>query len=213
MARDVMTIRLLLVDDHRLVRAGLRSLLDGADGIEVVGEAADGATAVRLVAEQAPDVVLMDLSMPGMDGIAATAAIRAAGGSSRVLVLTSFIEADKVQQAVAAGAIGYALKDSEPGQLITAIRAAAAGQTPLDPRIAAALLPGTGSERPPELSAREREVLLLASTGMPNKQIARSLGIAERTVKAHLGNVYRTIGVTDRTSAALWARDHLPESS
>ena len=206
-------IRVLLADDHRLVRAGLAGLLGTAADIEVVGEAADGQQAVRLSAETAPDVILMDLSMPVLDGIEATRLILDRSPEIRVIALTSFADHEKVGEMLASGAVGYLLKDSEPAELLAAVRSASAGGAPLDPRVAVALLPN----RQPlsvadQLSGREREVLVLASQGLANKQIGRTLGIAERTVKVHLGNVFRRIGVSDRTSAALWARDNLPEA-
>ena len=206
-------IRVLLADDHRLVRAGLAGLLATAADIEVVGEAADGEQAVELSAETAPDVILMDLSMPVLDGIEATRQILDRQPAIRVIALTSFAEKAKVGDMLASGAVGYLLKDSEPADLLAAVRSASAGGAPLDPRVAVTLLPGRQPTSVAEqLSSREREVLVLASQGLANKQIGRSLGIAERTVKVHLGNVFRTIGVSDRTSAALWARDHLPEA-
>jgi DNA-binding NarL/FixJ family response regulator len=201
------TVRVALVDDHKMVRVGLRSLLESSPGFSVVGEAGDGREAVDVVAEVMPDVVLMDLSMPDVDGVAATKAIAVAHPGVRVLVLTSFTDRAKVQEVLAAGAIGYVLKDCEPEELLSAIRAASRGHVPLDPRVAGALLPTPGSG--PGLSPREEEVLRLVAQGLANKQIARALGITERTVKAHLGRVFREIGVLDRTSAALWARDHL----
>jgi DNA-binding NarL/FixJ family response regulator len=199
----------VVVDDHRLVRAGLRTIIDASSDLRVVGEAGDGAEAVAVVGEVAPDVVLMDLSMPGVDGIQAIRRLRTAGATPPVVVLTSFAEADRVRDAVEAGAIGYLLKDSEPGDVLDAVRAAAAGHAPLDPRVARALLPSAVRRPPgPALSDREREVLAHVARGQANKQIARALGISERTVKVHLGNVFRQLGVGDRTSAALWARDH-----
>jgi DNA-binding NarL/FixJ family response regulator len=199
----------VVVDDHRLVRAGLRTIIDASPDLEVVGEAGDGAQAVTVVGETTPDVVLMDLSMPGVDGIEAIRRLRAAGRETPVVVLTSFAEADRVRSALEAGAVGYLLKDSEPRDVLEAVRAAAAGHAPLDPRVTRALLPaadrGTSDL---SLSGREREVLAHVAQGLANKQIARALGISERTVKVHLGNVFRRIGVSDRTSAALWARDH-----
>jgi DNA-binding NarL/FixJ family response regulator len=151
----------------------------------------------------------MDLSMPGVGGIEAIRRLRASGATTPVVVLTSFAEADRVRDAVEAGAIGYLLKDSEPGDVLDAVRAAAAGHAPLDPRVARALLPSADRSRlGPALSDREREVLAHVARGLANKQVARALGISERTVKVHLGNVFRQIGVGDRTSAALWARDH-----
>jgi DNA-binding NarL/FixJ family response regulator len=200
-------VRVALVDDHKMVRVGLRSLLESSPGFSVVGEAGDGREAVDLVDATSPDVVLMDLSMPDVDGIAATRAIAAAHPGARVLVLTSFTDRAKVQEVLAAGAIGYVLKDCDPEDLLAAVRAAARGHVPLDPRVAGALLPTPGDG--PTLSPREEEVLRLVAQGLANKQIGRALGITERTVKAHLGRVFREIGVLDRTSAALWARDHL----
>lgn len=204
-------IRLMLVDDHPLVRAGLSSMLGAATDITIVGEAADGAQAVKVAERFEPDVVLMDLSMPVMDGVAATRALLAHDPDVRIVVLSSFFDRARVRDAVAAGATGYVLKDSNPDEVLSAIRTAAAGHAPLDPRVATALLPSATPDPAAGLSERETEVLRLASTGMANKQIARSLGIAERTVKVHLGNVFRRIGVADRTSAALWARENLPD--
>ncbi|WP_328293915.1 response regulator transcription factor [Kineococcus sp. NBC_00420] len=208
-------IRVLVVDDHRLVRAGLAALLQAADDIDVVAEAADGAEAVRRASEAEPDVVLMDLSMPVMDGVAATTAVLAAVPTTAVVVLTSFIDQSQVQQALAAGAVGYLLKDSEPRDVLAGVRAAAAGHAPLDPRVARALLPGSAPARPAAaplgagLSERERDVLRLIAQGLANKQIARSLGISEHTVKVHVGRVLRELGVSGRTAAALWAQEHL----
>jgi len=201
----------LLVDDHAMVRSGLSALLAATADLTVVGQARDGAEAVELAARVRPDVVLMDLSMPVMDGIEATRRIVVADPEAKVVVLTSFSEADKVTGALAAGAIGYLLKDGEPDQLLAGLRAAAQGHAPLDPKVARVLLPAARPSRPEEaLSARELEVLRLVAKGLANKQIGRRLGITERTVKAHLGQVFRQLGVPDRTSAALWARDHLP---
>ncbi|HST47375.1 response regulator [Jatrophihabitans sp.] len=206
-------IRVLLADDHRLVRAGLAGLLGTAADIEVVGEAADGRQAVELSLATEPDVILMDLSMPVLDGIEATRLILDRAPATRVIALTSFAEQGKVSEMLASGAVGYLLKDSEPADLLAAVRSASAGGAPLDPRVAVALLPNRQpTSVADQLSSREREVLVLASQGLANKQIGRSLGIAERTVKVHLGNVFRRIGVSDRTSAALWARDNLPEA-
>ena len=205
-------IRVLLADDHRMVRAGLRALLANAADVGVVAEAADGAQAVQAVDDSAPDMVLMDLSMPVLDGIAATRAIRTRHPEVRVVVLSSFDDQDRVRQALQAGATGYVLKDCTPDELLAAIRSAAAGHAPLDPRVAGALLPDTGQPTVAEqLSQRELQVLRLASQGLANKQIGRTLGIAERTVKVHLGNIFRRIGVSDRTSAALWARENLTD--
>ena len=199
----------LLVDDHPFVRAGLRAILGATDDLRVVGEAADGDEAVREAQALRPDVVLMDLSMPRSDGVTATAALLAAVPGARVLVLTSFSDPRRVQQSLEAGAIGYLLKDSDPQDVLAAVRAAVAGHVPIDPRVARALLPGAPTR--PELSPREEQVLALIADGLANKQIAARLGIAERTVKVHVGNVFRRIGVADRTSAALWLRDHPAE--
>ncbi|MFG6445841.1 response regulator [Microbacterium sp. P06] len=201
-------IRVLVVDDHAMVREGLASVLTSERDIEVVATAANGADAVTAVGEHAIDVVVMDLSMPVMDGIAATRAVRAVTPGVRVLVLTSFSDRDRVRRAIEAGATGYQLKDAEPADLRAAVRSVAAGHAPLDPRVAGVLLAVTPANSS-GLSAREEEVLRLVAEGLANKQIAASLGISERTVKAHLGSVFREIGVVDRTSAALWARDNL----
>ena len=206
-------IRVLLVDDHQLVRAGVKTLLQSDPEITVVGEARNGREAVESVEGSAPDVVLMDLSMPEMDGVEATRGVLARRPDVKVLVLTSFSDRQRVKDVLAAGAIGYVLKDSEPADLLAAVHAAALGHVPIDPRVAAALLPstgGSGGSGADGLSPRETEVLRLVAQGLANKQIARALGITERTVKAHLGRVFREIGVLDRTSAALWARDNLP---
>ena len=202
-------IRVLLADDHAVVRAGLEELLRSTDGIEVVGAAADGDEAVRLALERTPDVVLMDLVMPAVDGIEATRRLVAAKCESAVVVLTSFSDRERILQALDAGAIGYVLKDAEPHELVAAIHAAARGESPLDPKAASAVL-GARRERAPadELTEREREVLALVGAGLQNKQIARELGISEKTVKAHLTSVFRQLGVFDRTQAALWAQRH-----
>lgn len=205
-------IRVLLADDHQMVRAGLAVLLDATDDMTVVGQVGDGAEAVRAVSETAPDVVLMDLSMPVMDGVQATRLILQQQPEVKVLVLTSFSDRDRVNDALVAGAVGYQLKDCEAAELLTAVRSAAAGHAPIDARVARALLPERSLERPEDsLSPRETQVLRLVADGLANKQIGRALGITERTVKAHLGRVFRQIGVADRTSAALWARDHLEQ--
>ncbi len=207
-------ITILLADDHSLVRAGLAALLDGTDDLQVVGQAENGRRAVELATELRPDVVLMDLSMPVMDGVEATRGLLRVQPDTIVVVLTSFSDHQRVDDALRAGAVGYLLKDCDPGDLLAAVRAAAQGHSPLDPRVARVLLPSANAASPAAgISAREMQVLRLAARGLANKQIGRSLGISERTVKAHLGKVFRHIGVSDRTSAALWAREHLPPES
>ena len=204
------SIAVLLVDDHQLLRHGLATLLGAAEGMRVVGQAGEGAAAVAEALRLRPDVVLMDLSMPGIDGVEATRLLLAQLPESRVVVLTSFSDRERVGAALEAGAIGYLLKDSEPDEVVAAVRSAALGHVPLDPRVAGALLPAARRSPLDELSAREREVLELLAHGLANKQIGRKLGISERTVKVHVGHVFRVLGVGDRTSAALWAREHLP---
>jgi DNA-binding NarL/FixJ family response regulator len=201
-------IGVVIADDHAVVREGLVRLLDATPDIEVLGAAPDGEQAVRLAAELRPRVVLMDLSMPNMDGAEATRRIVAAGDGPEVVILTSFSDREQILNALDAGAIGYLLKDAEPGELIEGIRAAARGESPLDPKAARAVLTGRGREPESEveLTAREQEVLSLVGEGLPNKLIARRLEISEKTVKAHLTRVFQSIGVTDRTQAALWAQ-------
>jgi len=205
-------IRVLLVDDHAVVRHGLKQLLATDAEIEVVGMAADGEEAVDLVRRHRPDVVLMDLAMPGLDGIGATRSIVGEHPDVRVVVLTSFGDESRIIAALDAGAQGYLLKHTEPDALVEAVRSANAGLAPLDPRAGRALL-NRQRERQirAELSQREREVLELVTQGLANKQIARRVGISERTVKAHLTNIFQRIGVTDRTQAALWARANLDQ--
>lgn len=179
-------IRVMIVDDHALVRQGLTALLAGADDLHVVASTEDGSAAARTAANICPDVVLMDLSMPVMDGIQATRAVLASCATARVVVLTSFGEHSRVRQALDAGAIGYLLKDAEPADVLRAVRDAAAGGAPLAPRAALALLPSGragGHPAQPSLSSREREVLSLVATGLTNKSVARRLDISEKTVK------------------------------
>lgn len=202
-------IRVLLVDDHPVVRRGLTDLLSGVEDITVVDAVEDGAEAAAAVLEHRPDVVLMDLSMPRMHGTEATREVLAVAPQTRVVVLTSFAEADQVTAALASGAVGYLLKDCEPDVLVRGIREAALGGAPLSARAATALLPRCRPEGPAAgLSAREREVLALVAEGLPNKTIARQLGISEKTVKTHLTRVFIVLGVGDRTSAALYAQRH-----
>ena len=198
-------IRLLIADDHAVVREGLERLVATFDGVELVGAAANGQEAVDRCRAAEPDVVLMDIEMPVLDGIAATRAIAAAQPDVAVVVLTSFSDRDQILQALDAGAVGYLLKDAEPDEIAKAVRAAARGESPLDPRAGRALLSARAASPVDGLSEREREVLRLVAQGRPNKLIARELSISEKTVKTHLTSVFRTIGVTDRTQAALWA--------
>jgi DNA-binding NarL/FixJ family response regulator len=199
-------IRVVIAEDHAVVRNGLVELLSGADDVEVVGTAADGEEAVGVVRELRPDIVLMDISMPAMDGIRATGAIAETVADTHVVMLTAFSDRDRVVAALDAGAVGYLLKDAEPGEVLEAVRAASRGEAPLTPRAASQLLSARSEERRAELSKRERQVLALVAEGLPNKLIARRLEISEKTVKAHLTSVFQRIGVTDRTQAALWAQ-------
>jgi DNA-binding NarL/FixJ family response regulator len=202
-------ISVMIVDDHAVVRAGLEQLLAIAEDIDLVGTAGDGDEALAMVRERGPDVVLMDLSMPGIDGVAATAMIREARPATRVVVLTSFSDRERILSALDAGAIGYLLKDAEPADLLAGIRAAARDESPLSPKAARAVLDREAGRRPAaDMTDRERQVLVLVGAGLPNKIIARRLDISEKTVKAHLTSIFRQIDVTDRTQAALWAREH-----
>lgn len=202
-------IRVLIVDDHPMVRQGLTAIFADAADIDVVDAIATGALAADAAATGEADIVLMDLSMPGMDGVDATAEVLTRCPSVRVVVLTSFADQARVMAALNAGAVGYLLKDTEPDDLINAVREAATGHAPISPRAALALLPERGvNRRPPRetLSIRERQVLALVAVGLPNKSIARRLQISEKTVKAHLTRIFATLGLYDRTSAALWAQ-------
>ena len=202
-------IRVLIVDDHGVVRAGLEQLISTFDDVEVVAAATGGSEAVDIALAQQPDVVLMDLEMPEVDGVEATRRILAARPATRIVILTSFSDRERILRALDAGAVGYLLKDAEPAELARGIAAAARGESPLDPRAARTILTVRSESGPREaLSDREREVLTLLAQGMANKEIARQLGISEKTVKAHLTSVFRQLGVTDRTQAALWARQH-----
>lgn len=206
-------IRILIADDHAVVRKGLTGLLEHAEDVIVVGAATNGQEAVELARSLRPDLVLMDLQMPGLDGVQATQAIADEQLGADVLILTSFSDGHRLLAAIDAGAVGYLLKDAEPADLIAGIRAAARGESPIDPKAARHLLTSRTSRRDTpaptaNLSTREREVLSLVVQGLANKQIARRLGITERTVKGHLTSAFQRIGVTDRTQAALWAHQH-----
>ena len=202
-------IRVLVVDDHAVVREGLRTFLSLQDGIEVVGEAADGREAVAAAERERPDVVVMDLVMPRLDGVQAMRELRARVPRARVIVLTSFLDDDRLLPAIRAGAAGYLLKNVEPAELARAVRAADAGEALIDPVVAARLVDALADaddhrdEQP--LTAREQEVLDLIARGYANKRIALELGIAEKTVKTHVGHVLAKLGVADRTQAALYA--------
>jgi NarL family two-component system response regulator LiaR len=204
-------IRVLIVDDHAVVREGLRSFLELQEGIEVAGEASDGEEAIALASELVPDVVLMDLVMPGLDGVGAMRALRSRLPKARVIVLTSFLDDDRLLPAIRAGAGGYLLKNVAPLELARAIRAAHRGEAIIDPTVAARLLQTLSAERQFEsveaerLTARELQVLELIVGGRANKRIALELGISEKTVKAHVGHLLAKLGVTDRTQAALLA--------
>ncbi len=200
-------IRVLVVDDHAVVREGLRTFLELQDGIEVAGEAADGEEAIEAGGRLRPDVVLMDLVMPTLDGLAAMRALRERVPGARVIVLTSFADDDKLLPALRAGAAGYLLKNAEPQELARAVRAAHAGEALLDPHVAARLVDALAGEKEPldQLTPREREVLQLIGRGFSNKRIAQELQLSEKTVKTHVGHVLAKLGVDDRTQAAVFA--------
>jgi DNA-binding NarL/FixJ family response regulator len=205
-------IRVLLVDDHQVVRRGLRTFLEVQSDIEVVGEAADGDEGVRLAGELRPDVILMDIRMPGTDGIAALRRLRDDDSKARVLVVTSFTEQRTVVPALRAGAAGYVYKDVDPDALAGAIRSVHAGHVLLQPEVADALLAreagGPAQGRGGSLTDREREVLALIADGRSNREIARSLVLSEKTVKTHVSNILMKLDLADRTQAALWAVRH-----
>ena len=204
-------IRVLVADDHAVVRRGLATLLATAPDLELVGAAGDGAEAVRLAVDAGADVVVMDLSMPEVDGVAATRELASRAPTCRVLVLTSFSDQARVSDALHAGADGYLLKHAEPEEILDGIREVVRGGSPLDPAAARILLNTSRSRGAPSeiLTGREREVLILVEAGLNNRQIARKLDIAERTVKSHLHNIFQRLGVTHRTEAALWAQRNL----
>ncbi|WP_028960747.1 response regulator [Streptomyces sp. UNC401CLCol] len=206
------TIKVLLVDDHQVVRRGLRTFLEVQDDIEVVGEAADGAEGVALAGELQPDVILMDVKMPGMDGVEALRRLRELDHRARVLVVTSFTEQRTVIPALRAGAAGYVYKDIDPDALAGAIRSVHAGHVLLQAEVAGALLSQeegvSGAGRAGSLTEREREVLGLIADGRANREIARALVLSEKTVKTHVSNILMKLDLADRTQAALWAVRH-----
>ncbi|WP_432014561.1 response regulator [Streptomyces cucumeris] len=212
MAEPERTIRVLLVDDHQVVRRGLRTFLEVQDDIDVVGEASDGEEGIARAEELRPDVVLMDVKMPGTDGIQALRTLRDLDNPARVLVVTSFTEKRTVVPALRAGAAGYVYKDVDPEALAGAIRSVYAGHVLLQPEVALALLSqedsGGGQGRGGTLTEREREVLALIADGRSNREIARALVLSEKTVKTHVSNILMKLDLADRTQAALWAVRH-----
>jgi DNA-binding NarL/FixJ family response regulator len=205
------TIKVLLVDDHQVVRRGLRTFLEVQDDIEVVGEASDGAEGVARAEELKPDIVLMDVKMPGMDGIDALRKLRELANPARVLIVTSFTEQRTVVPALRAGAAGYVYKDVDPDALAGAIRSVHAGHVVLQSEVASALLSqevNSGQGRGVSLTEREREVLGLIADGRSNREIARALVLSEKTVKTHVSNILMKLDLADRTQAALWAVRH-----
>jgi DNA-binding NarL/FixJ family response regulator len=206
-------IRVLLVDDHAVVRRGLRGFLELQPDVEIVGEAEDGRTGVELARTLRPDVVLMDLVMPRLDGIGAIVAIKDELPEVEIIALTSFLEEERVQAALEAGAAGYVLKDAEADDVVAAIRSAHRGEVHLDPKVASFLARRVRERRssaPPaeELTDRERDVLRLVARGLPNQSIANDLGISERTARTHVSNILGKLDLASRTQAALWAIEH-----
>ncbi|GAA2672467.1 response regulator [Actinoplanes palleronii] len=200
-----MAISVLLVDDHPVIRIGIRAMLDHDTGLTVVGEANSGATAVEAARELTPDVVLMDLRMPGGDGVSATATIRGELPGTQVVILTTYESDGDILRAVEAGAAGYLLKDTSPADLAQAIRAAARGETVLSPSVAAKLMDRVRRPRPETLSPREAEVLRLAARGLTNADIGRELIITEATVKTYFVRIFAKLEVSDRTAAVMAA--------
>ena len=212
MSDELERIRVLIVDDHEVVRRGLRGFLELQDDMEVVGEASDGAIAISLADSLEPDVVLMDLLMPNVDGLTAIATIRQGHPNTDIVAVTSFIEEDKVTAALEAGASGFLLKDASADEVADAIRAAFAGEVHLDPQVARVLAQRMRARRdevPTEaLTPRELEVLQLLARGAANKEIAADLSITERTARTHVSNILGKLGLASRTQAALWAVEH-----
>jgi DNA-binding NarL/FixJ family response regulator len=211
---DAVPIRVLLVDDHSVVRMGLRAFFDMLDDIEVVGEASDGSEGVAMARRLKPDVVLMDLLMPNMDGITAIGRIKAELPETEIVTMTSFIEEEKVTSALEAGASGYVLKDAEADEVAQAIRAAFAGEVHLDPAVARLLAQRMRTRKDPTenlaepLTDREKDVLRLLGQGMSNKEIGSELFITERTARTYVSNILGKLGLASRTQAALWAVEH-----
>lgn len=212
MGDPLVTASILLVDDHPAILLGLECLFAAEPDFEVVGAVQDPLDATAAFLRTEPDLVMLDLSMPGYDGEAVMRDVRALGPSCRILVLTSSVDPATVRRVVRAGADGYQLKDSPPVSLVVAARSVLRGESPIDARVTRSLLGVVEGGGVPELTERERDVLRLVCLGLANKQIAVRLGIGVSTVKTHLSSVFQQIGVTDRTSAALWAQSHLAES-
>jgi DNA-binding NarL/FixJ family response regulator len=213
-AAEAAQIRVLIVDDHAVVRMGLRSFFDLLDDIEVVGEAADGSEGVAMARRLEPDVVLMDLLMPNMDGITAIGRIKAERADTEIVTMTSFIEEEKVTAALEAGASGYVLKDAEAEEVANAVRAAYHGEVHLDPQVARLLAQRIRTKKDDNaglaepLTEREKEVLGLLGRGMSNKEIGAELFITERTARTYVSNILGKLGLQSRTQAALWAVEH-----
>ena len=202
---SIVTVKILIADDHPVVRMGIRGMLDGEPDFEVVGEAENGSEAVEMVAKLRPDVVLMDLRMPNMDGVAATEKITKDHPETRILVLTTYESDADILRAIETGATGYLLKDTPKEDLFAAIRTVAKGESPLAPAVASRLMRRMRSPEEEALSAREIEVLNLVAEGASNKRIAKELWIGETTVKSHLLHIYEKLGVADRTAAVTMA--------
>lgn len=206
-------IRVVIADDHAIMREGLSVLLAARDGIEVVGQAADGAAAVEMVGDLGADVVLMDVSMPGVDGVEATRRLYERYPETPVVILTTFADSSRVMECLEAGAVGYLLKDAPPGDVVAGVVAAAQGGSPLDPRVARSLVEAQRRTPAPRsevhLTEKQQQVLALVAEGMSNRLIGRRLDISEKTVKSHLTTIYGLLGVTDRVQAAVWAQRHL----
>ena len=200
-------IRLLIADDHATIRLGLERLFRGKPGIDIVGLAADGEAAVGLAEREHPDVVLMDMQMPGIDGVEATRRILAISPGTKVIAFTSFAGPELIQRAIGVGAAGYLLKDAAPDELLGAVRSVVQGGAPLAPAVAGAVLARSPSSRTTKslLSRREAEVLALIATGLRNKEVADQLGLSEGTVRSHLTHIFRRLSVTSRGQACLWA--------
>ena len=214
MAEATAPIRVLLVDDHSVVRMGLRTFFDMLDDIEVVGEASDGSEGVAMARRLKPDVVLMDLLMPNMDGVTAIGRLKAEMPETEIVTMTSFIEEEKVTAALEAGASGYVLKDAEADEVATAIRAAYGGEVHLDPQVARLLAQRMRQKKDPAeelaepLTDREKDVLRLLGQGRSNKEIGAELFITERTARTYVSNILGKLGLASRTQAALWAVEH-----